>query len=146
MMRKWLTVGIILLFVGIAYAPVMAQTTEKSLSSRGEWLYVGGNGPGNYTRIQYAIDDASDGDTIIVYSGTYYEHVNVNKQLFLKGTKLDGQDIPLIYNRVITIYNDSCSLENFSVQNHEVQNGVHVLSDFNIIKNQNYNFKIPNIK
>jgi len=33
-------------------------------SNDGRTLYVGGNGPNNYTRIQDAVDDASDGDTI----------------------------------------------------------------------------------
>ena len=56
----WL-VGIILLFVGTCIIPVPAQDTEKpSLpTSSGKWLYVGGDGPGNYTRIQDAVDNAS---------------------------------------------------------------------------------------
>ena len=71
MKRKWLAIGIILLFVGTCIIPAIAQDTEKSLpSSRGNWLYVGGSGPGNYTRIQDAIDNASDGDTVFVYSGS----------------------------------------------------------------------------
>ncbi|HIG99628.1 MAG TPA: hypothetical protein HA258_03500, partial [Thermoplasmata archaeon] len=49
MIRKWLAIGIILLFVGVTIAPTMAQDTEKSQpTSRGNWLYVGGSGPGNY--------------------------------------------------------------------------------------------------
>jgi plastocyanin len=39
----------------------------------------------NYTKIQDAINASSEGDTILVYSGTYYENVNVNKQLTLGG-------------------------------------------------------------
>jgi len=139
---KCLAIGIILLFVCVAIAPAMAQTTEKQPISRGTWLYVGGSGPGNYTRIQDAIDNASEGDTIIVYSSTYYEAITLNKQLFLKGTKLDGQDFPLInggddYN-TITINNDSCCVENFSVQNGPaggLEKGIHVLSNYNIIRN-----------
>lgn len=37
----------------------------------GNTLYVGGSGPNNYTKIQDAINDAEDGDTVYVYSGTY---------------------------------------------------------------------------
>ena len=68
MKRKWLAVGIILLFIGTAIIPSSGQNIEKSSSaSRGNWLYVGGSGPGNYTKIQDAIDNASDGDTLFVY-------------------------------------------------------------------------------
>lgn len=41
--------------------------------------------PHDFARIQWAIDNATSGDTIIVQSGTYYENVNVNKKLILKG-------------------------------------------------------------
>ena len=53
----------------------------------GTWWYVGGSGPGNYTRIQDAIDDASNDDTAFVYaaSSPYYENVIVNKSINLMG-------------------------------------------------------------
>ncbi|KKH97020.1 hypothetical protein EO95_06595 [Methanosarcina sp. 1.H.T.1A.1] len=41
-------------------------------------LYVGGEGSGNYTTIQAAINNASFGDTILVYPGTYTENVNAS--------------------------------------------------------------------
>ena len=99
LLREGLTVGIILLFVGTCIIPAIAQETEKPLpSSRGNWLYVGGSGPGNYTRIQDAIDNASDGDTIFVFddSSPYYENVIVNKSIQLIGenktsTVIDGR-------------------------------------------------------
>jgi parallel beta-helix repeat protein len=84
---KWLAVGIILLFIGVTIAPAIAQNTEKSQStSRGNWLYVGGSGSGNYTRIQDAIDNASDGDTVFVFSGWYRQGVvTINKRIDLIG-------------------------------------------------------------
>jgi len=57
----------------------------------GKTLYVGGSGPGNYTTIQAAINDASDGDTVFVYNGTYKLYTNgffgitVNKSIRLLG-------------------------------------------------------------
>ncbi|MCD6573584.1 MAG: hypothetical protein J7K95_05780 [Thermoplasmata archaeon] len=61
----------------------------------GKTLYVGGSGPNNYTHIQDAINDASNGDTIFVYSGIYYENVVINKSINLFGeaketTIIDG--------------------------------------------------------
>jgi parallel beta-helix repeat protein len=41
--------------------------------------------PHDFIKIQWAIDNATSGDTIIVQSGTYYENVNINKKLIIKG-------------------------------------------------------------
>ncbi len=83
MNRKGLVIGLILLFIGTSIIPSTAQNIEKpSLpTSSGNWLYVGGSGPGNYTKIQDAIDNASSGDTVFVYddSSPYYENVVINK-------------------------------------------------------------------
>ena len=59
---------------------VLVNKTPLS-SINGNTLYVGGDGPGNYSIIQDAIDNSSDGDTIFVYNGTYYEHLEVDKSL-----------------------------------------------------------------
>jgi parallel beta-helix repeat protein len=62
---------------------------------KGNVVYVGGAGPGNYTTIQEGIDAANPGDTVFVYSGIYYENVVVNKTINLTGedrgnTIIDG--------------------------------------------------------
>jgi len=48
-------------------------------------LTVRSDGNGNYTSIQDAIDAASPGDTVYVWSGTYYEPLIVNKTINLIG-------------------------------------------------------------
>jgi nitrous oxidase accessory protein len=59
---------------------------EKTQSaSRGNRMYVGGSGLENYTRIQDAIDNASEGDTVFVYSGWYYENIVINKSIIVSG-------------------------------------------------------------
>jgi len=58
---------------------VQAQLTGRNI------LYVGGSGPGNYSHIQDAIDNASSGDTVFVYNGTYHESVVVSKAINLMG-------------------------------------------------------------
>ena len=56
---------------------------------------VDDDGPADFYTIQGAINAASPGDTIFVYSGTYYENVVVNKTVSLIGenrsnTIIDG--------------------------------------------------------
>lgn len=81
-------------------------------------LYVGGIGPGNYTTIQSAIDAASPGNTIYVYSGTYYEYVLVNKTISLKGedrntTIIDAGGI----EHVVYVTADWVNVTGFTVRN-----------------------------
>ena len=120
MKRKCLAVGIILLFVGTCITPGIAQNTEKQ-SSRGNWLYVGGSGPGNYTSIQAAVNASTDGDTIFVYhnSSPYHETLIVKTSITLTGenkesTIIDGGGLRA---PVVTIYADHVVLSSFTIQN-----------------------------
>ena len=82
--RKGIIIGIILLFVGASVVPSTGME-EKSTIGRAIF-YVGGSGPGNYTTIQAAINDANSGDTVFVYNGTYHENVVITKNnIILKG-------------------------------------------------------------
>jgi len=99
MKRKGLAIGIILLFVGTGIIPSFAQDTQNTIlpTSRGQWLYVGGSGPGNYSRIQDAINNSNNGDTVYVYddSSPYYEHIVITSSINLTGenketTIIDG--------------------------------------------------------
>ena len=62
---------------------------------RGETITVDDDGGADHTRIQDAIDNATGGDTIRVFNGTYYENVVVDKPVSLIGndsvnTTIDG--------------------------------------------------------
>jgi nitrous oxidase accessory protein len=52
---------------------------------RGNTLYVGGSGPGNYSKIQDAVNASSDGDTVFVFKGSYYGKVLINKSISVLG-------------------------------------------------------------
>ena len=102
MFSKGLAVAVILLLIGVNIVPSSAvqELIEKPsrISFDGNTLYVGGNGPNNYTSIQAAINDALDGDTVFIYSWTYYEYeIVVEKSISIIGedkntTIIDGDD------------------------------------------------------
>ncbi len=118
---KWLAVGIIVLFVGTSFIPAIAQDTGKPLpASRGNWYYVGGSGPGNYSKIQDAIDNASAGDTIFVYddSAPYFERLIINTTLALLGenrTTTIINSTAYDYDTVVTINADDTILTGFTI-------------------------------
>ncbi|MHA1233096.1 MAG: hypothetical protein ACTSPQ_20920, partial [Candidatus Helarchaeota archaeon] len=82
-MKRAIVVGIIFTIVMPAIAT--NETNSFRLNENGRVLYVGGSGPNNYTKIQDAIDNASDGDTVFVYSGIYHENIFVNKSIDIVG-------------------------------------------------------------
>jgi len=93
LLKKALVFGIILLFVGTSVVSAINgnQSTSSKPLSRGNWLYVGGSGPGNYTTIQSAINATNPGDTVFVYddSSPYFENVVVDKSINLIGEDRD---------------------------------------------------------
>jgi parallel beta-helix repeat protein len=113
-LRNVLAVGIMVLFIGAGIIPSAAQDERK-----GNILYVGGSGPGNYTRIQDAVDNASDGDTVFVFNGLYYENVIVNKAIRLLGESQTGTVIDGRENNgsVVTIFAPGVTLSRFTLQN-----------------------------
>ncbi len=73
-------------------------------------LHVGGDGEGNYTKIQDAINDSNDGDTIIVHEGIYEENLKINKSL-----KILGENAKIITS-IIDIYSNDVYIEGFSIE------------------------------
>ena len=75
--------------------------------------------PDDYAKIQWAVDNASDGDTIIVRDGNYYENVVVSKKLTIKSE--NGSDNCIIdgggSGTVITLNANGITIEGFTVRN-----------------------------
>jgi nitrous oxidase accessory protein len=129
--KEIITGSILLLLIIISY-PAMAQNTMKPIqTSRGTWLYVGGSGPGNYTKIQDAIDNASDGDTIIVFHGIYQEDILLNKEVCLRGINLPILSANDFY--VLSIEANNCTIDNFKIPKKD--NEVYIHSNNNIVSN-----------
>lgn len=120
MIKKCLIIGISFLFLGTGIIPSTAQDLEKSslLTSRGHWLYVGGSGPGNYSRIQDAINHSHDGDTVFVYSGVYYERITIPKAISLIGESRNTTVIDAINSDegiLISIENENITISGFTL-------------------------------
>lgn len=103
------------------FKPMPQSTIELvKAASSGETktLYVDDDGGKDYTTIQEAINAASIGDTVYVYSGTYYDNVELNKAITLTGedrdsTIIDGNNI----GNVINISANGAELSGFTIQN-----------------------------
>lgn len=96
--------------------------------ARGATLYVGGAGPGNYTTIQGAIDDASDGDTVYAFNGTYYENVKINKTISLIGedritTRIDGGGNGI----ALDVTADWVNITGFNITSYKDQFDIHAI-------------------
>ncbi|MFO8133123.1 MAG: NosD domain-containing protein [Thermoplasmatota archaeon] len=74
----------------LAPSAVPADVVSVSFQGNGGTLYVGGAGPGNYTRIQDALDDAGDGDVVYVYNGIYRERIRISTSVILEGEDRNG--------------------------------------------------------
>jgi len=73
--RKYLIFGILILFVMSCFLPfVTGSVLEKQNHVSRDVIIVDDEGDGDYTSIKEAVNNANPGDTIEVYSGTYYEH------------------------------------------------------------------------
>jgi parallel beta-helix repeat protein len=64
-------------------------TFESEVVSAVKTIYVGSGAGNQSTTINGGISQASDGDTVYVYSGTYYENVIVDKTINLTGEERD---------------------------------------------------------
>ena len=82
MMKKAATVIVmaILVLTSVILINITIEDTEAAVIAV----------PKDHKTIQQAIDNATAGDTIRIYNGTYYEHVTVDKILTIIGNSTDG--------------------------------------------------------
>ncbi len=136
LLSKTLVIGIILLFIGMSIIPSSSTPSEKRYS-------IVLDSPGY---IQDLINKASDGDTINIPSGTYYENIVIDKSINLIGenrntTVIDGSGS----GDVVYVSADWVNISRFTIQNGDLD-GIDVSSDhITISENNIYNNKISGI-
>lgn len=151
-MKKVYVIGIILLLVGVNVSGSYIKDTKvvSTVSFDGNTLYVGGSGSNNYTKIQDAIDNSSDGDTVYVYddSSPYYECLVVDKTISIIGE--DNNRPTLIGDRdgyylTVFITADDVTFSNFIIQHVEpsyiyIYSADNVEFSNNLLNDPVYNF------
>jgi len=141
---KSITLLVIAIFITVCLFPLVVgasvEKTTKNASLR-DTLYVGGSGPGNYTTIQEAIDDANRGDAVFVFndSSPYNENIIINKSINLIGedrdtTVIDGNSD----EDVITISADWVNISGFTIFNGSYSHsGILLMNSSNCIIEEN---------
>ena len=79
-----LMITLILLVLPLPPLKQSLSGAEEVMHTR-RTIIVNASGGGDHTHIQWAIDNASNGDVILVEAGTYYENVVINKTISLIG-------------------------------------------------------------
>jgi parallel beta-helix repeat protein len=117
------------LFLGVillAFLIVVSTGHPDVHAAAARTIYVDGKWPGPwegtvqdpYQNISSGISYASDGDTVFVYNGTYYEQLNVNKTITLQGQ--DSQLTIIDANQsgaVVTVEANNVTITGFTLQN-----------------------------
>lgn len=132
MKNKRITYMSSILFVLIILSPILSAFQFEDMQEKlflhkyfGNTLYVGGTGPGNFTKIQDAIDNSSEGDNIFVFHGKYYEAVNINKSLCIQGegrknTTIDAEK----KGYTVNISVNGVTISGFTIQNGSYSNNI----------------------
>ncbi len=142
-MKKRLLLGITFLLVIILSIPTHGMIVKIGFQSPtyfGSTHYVGGDGPNNYTTIQQAISNASNGDAVFVFdeSSPYFEHLIINVSIQLIGentttTIIDGEN----QGDVVIFNADDITMAGFTVQHSgdtpKVDAGIETRSNRNVI-------------
>jgi parallel beta-helix repeat protein len=137
-MKKIFAFLICILFLGLsinvsANLTIIKPASKIKTNGTGETIYVDDDGGKDYTKIQDAIDSASNGDTVYVYSGTYYENIMITKSINLEGenrqnTIIDGD----FEDTVVDVQSNYVTISKFTIKNAKHKNwelnGIHLAS------------------
>ena len=109
----WLSLAMVFGFVVVV--DVIIDITPTVSAATTHYVNVSGSS-GAYAKIQDSIDNASDGDTVYVYRGAYYENVVVNKRITLIGENIENTYI-FSYGtwNVVNVTTDGVNVSGFTI-------------------------------
>jgi len=136
MYRLVATLCVVFIALVISFPLTTAESGETLFHTT---YYVGGTGPGNYSTIQAAANNATTGDTVLVYSGTYHESLVIDKAIIIIGeekntTIIDGGGT----GYVVTLAAGHSTISGFTVTHSRKKfplAGVYITSDDNTVSN-----------
>jgi len=132
---RLLPIGFLLFFWTFSF--FLSPGTGEDITNH--TLYIGGVGPGNFTRIQDALENVTIGGTVYVYPGRYQETLRITRPVRLLGretntTIIDGKNETF----VVSLEAGNSTLSGFTIT-HSKQKfpfaGVYITSNYNTISN-----------
>jgi parallel beta-helix repeat protein len=136
----------ILISVSMLFICIPTGSASRSIYVKESYPFTNGDGSGNrpYQSIQYALDRASDGDTIYVFEGNYNETLVITKQVSLIGI---NQSTTIIsksgenHRYLIEIDSSYVTLENLTIsdpRNNNLVALVYITSDSVTLQSNNF--------
>jgi len=124
--------------ISISEKQIITEESNRPISYSNTF-YVGGTGPNNYTKIQDAIDNATEGDIVHVYKSTYYENIKINKTINLIGENRDTTIIDGNYRKhTIHVTADNVFIKGFTIRR-GYTDGIFLESSYGTIEGNNIN-------
>lgn len=147
---KVITIGTVFVFIMAGFiSSITGSALEKQVFIENEKKYsdndlisntyiVDVNGAGNYTTIQEAIDNATEGDIIRVWDGIYNENIIINKTLHVFGNSSKTTTIAGVgfNNSVVTIVANEAIFSGFDVRGGDFI-GIELVASEGVIINDN---------
>lgn len=112
--------SIVVLFIGLNISSAKNSYNISNYTNNGNIIYVGGNGPGNYSTIQEGISASNDGDTVFVFndSSPYNENLIIEKSINLIGEDKNTTIIDACAkNHGIIVKSPNVYISNLTIQN-----------------------------
>jgi len=95
--RIWTRTILIMIVLILLYIPsplCQGSLAKEELDTRSDKIFIVNASSGrDYTHIQWAIDNATDGDTVYVEKGIYKENLKIDKRISLFGESRDRTTI-----------------------------------------------------
>jgi parallel beta-helix repeat protein len=118
--RHKVTLSVMLMLIIAIFSGCLDEPKDEQISNI---IYVDSLGGKDFTSIQMAINNASEGDTIMVSPGNYSENLHIHKSIILKGSEnvnIYASKLPGDRDTIVYISADNCTFEGFNLENIEI--------------------------